>query len=93
MNVPAVGAIVEHPPTFRVSELPSDTFPTMIVVFCDRCGVEHGEDVIVREADPPPVRFGYLRAHLRGLGWACDDRGDLCPECSRQAAEPPDAPG
>jgi hypothetical protein len=29
-----IGSVVPHPPTFRVSELPADAFPTLIVVFC-----------------------------------------------------------
>jgi hypothetical protein len=78
---PAIGSVVPHPPTFRVSELPADAFPTLIVVFCDRCGVEHREDVIVREDDASHTRFGYLRAYLRRRGWQCNVQGDLCPEC------------
>lgn len=77
---PELGAIVPHPPTFRVSELPDDMFPSLITVFCDRCGAECSEDVIVRESDRQHTRFGYLRAHLRRQGWQCDERGDFCPD-------------
>ena len=78
---PAVGAIVPHPPTFRVSELPDDVFPSLITVFCDRCGHEESEDVLVRESDESHIRFGYLRAHLRRKGWQGNVQGDLCPAC------------
>lgn len=82
MTAPTLGAIVTHPPTFRVSELPPDTFPALIVVFCDHCGTERGEDVIVHEDDVPATRFNYLRVYLRQQGWNCDTRGDFCPACA-----------
>jgi hypothetical protein len=79
---PELGAVVPHPPTFRVSDLPAALFPSLIVVYCDRCGVEREEDVIVHMSDGQATRFGYLRAHLsRREGWRCDDSGDLCPDC------------
>jgi hypothetical protein len=78
---PEIGSIVPHPPTFLVSQLPDDVFPTLITVFCDQCGRECTEDVIVHEADSSPRRCGYLRAHLRRQGWQCDEGGDNCPEC------------
>jgi hypothetical protein len=78
---PELGAVVPHPPTFRVSELPSGVFPTLIGVFCDRCGDAQEEDVIVHKSDDQPRRFEYMRAHLRRQGWRCDARGDLCPTC------------
>lgn len=85
---PAVGAIVPHPPTFRVSELPDDVFPSLITVFCDGCGDEESEDVLVRESDESHTRFGYLRAHLRRRGWQCNVQGDLCPDCLSQPPGP-----
>ena len=78
---PELGAIVPHPPTFRLSELAPDVFPALITVFCDACGVEVTEDVIVHADDAPETRFGYLRAHLRRKGWRCDGRGDFCAAC------------
>ena len=61
----------------------SRVYPSLIVVFCDRCGVEDRHDYLVHEDDSSSTRLGYARAHLvKNEGWTCDGRGDFCPPCA-----------
>lgn len=50
----------------------------LVVVFCDRCGVEDEGDYT---GETKEVRLAAARRHLGGQGWLCNADGDLCPNC------------
>jgi hypothetical protein len=56
--------------------------PVQIGIFCDTDDCEH--EVLADYLCPPdaeqPERFEIARAHLRTLGWTCDEHGDHCPQ-------------
>lgn len=80
-TTPPLGSVVQHPPNFRMSELPGDMYPSLIGVYCDHCATTVEADYIVSTQDDQATKFGYARAHLRTLGWVCDAWVDLCPHC------------
>lgn len=63
-----------------------DFYPTQVGVFCDRCGDTVEADYLVGAEDDQATRFGIARAHLRTVGWQCDDRGDFCPDHATPSA-------
>jgi hypothetical protein len=64
-----------------VRDMENPLFPSRIVVFCDRCDIDHEGEYLVREEDDKATRYGYARAHLVAHErWSCDERGDFCPE-------------
>lgn len=58
-----------------------EAYPSLIGVFCDRCGVTVERDYLVSDQDSQKARFEYARAALRAEGWQCTPAGDLCPTC------------
>jgi hypothetical protein len=75
LELPPDAVVAANSPTLA----PADRFPSRIVVFCDRCGVEHAGEYLVSEDCDSPTRLGYARKHMRSLGWQCDATGDFCP--------------
>lgn len=60
-----------------------DCPPVLVVVYCDRCGVEHEADYI---GESWQVRLATARAWLvENEGWTCDEAGDYCT-CSAVSA-------
>ena len=56
----------------------------LVVVFCDRCGVEDEGDYT---GETKEVRLAAARRHLGEQGWLCNADGDLCPACRPPAEE------
>lgn len=57
-------------------------------IFCDNCGDRVVVDVIVEWTDDTPAdnRFDLARDQLvQHAGWACDETGDICPNCQPDA--------
>lgn len=59
---------------------PFATFPLLIAVFCDTCGVEVRHDYLVHDLMTREQRLAVAREHLaRNEGWSCAADGDFCP--------------
>lgn len=54
-------------------------YPALIGVFCDECEHTEEADYLVHVEDDQAARFRIARDHLNTVGWACDTRGDYCP--------------
>lgn len=66
-----------------------ETYPTLLVVYCDDCGLQEFGDFLVHVDDDPETRFGYIRRHLAdNKGWLIIPMElDLCPECGARELE------
>lgn len=49
----------------------------LVVIYCDRCGVEHRGDYIGADRED---RFASARAYLATQGWRISPGLDLCPD-------------
>jgi hypothetical protein len=73
-----VNAIVRDPD--------SPYYPTQIGIFCDTCHTVASNEFMVSDDMDRPERAEVARAHMRTLGWRCDESGDFCPEHAGSAA-------
>lgn len=68
-----------------------DCPPVLVVVYCDRCGVEHEADYI---GETKTVRLAAARAWLvENESWTCDAAGDYCLDCGTAMAVIADTEG
>lgn len=58
-------------------------YPSRITLFCDECDLHTRVEAIVNENVFSRERLAMGRAYLRTLGWACDEDGDYCPNCTK----------
>lgn len=72
-----------------VRDMDDPRYPTLITVFCDRCGTEDTGDYMVRVGMTSRERLAVARAHLvANQGWEhTADGDDFCPEHAAPGAK------